>query len=151
MVLQRMVLSRCRLFPVRLAAALLAMVVGGCLAPYDQTSDQSITSLQKRLDSHIDSVAQSSAATQPVDSAFFVSVRNDVRSLRLRTEARGDDPSLKRQAALLDEISTQVDTVQQLEGTNLRGAQAWQTVKDGIGTNVKGFLTVELARKGTGQ
>ena len=132
-------------------AALLAVAVGGCVAPYDQTTDQAITSLEKRLDTHIDSIAASPSITQPLDSAFFTDVRNEIRSLRLRTEARGDDPSLKKQAALLDEISMQVDKVEQLEKTKLRGAEAWQTVKDGLGTNVKGFLAVELARKGTGK
>jgi len=138
---QNLMAGRPRLVIVWLLCALgSAASLSGCLAPYDQTSDQTVTALQKQLDSHIDAITHPGPTSQPADSAFFIKLRTDIRSLRIRTEARGD-PSLKKQAALLDEISTQIDAVEQLEKTNLRSAEAWQTVKDGIGTNAKGFLT----------
>lgn len=129
--------------------AFLAVAVGGCVAPYDQTSDQSISSIHKAFDAHIDSLSKfaGEGSAEQRSAEFYDSLRADIRSLRLRTEARGSDPSLRTQAALLDELMRQVDDAEKLEQSGLRSSEAWQTARDGLATNIKGFLTSELARK----
>lgn len=121
------------------------LIISGCLAPYDQTSDQKISAIYQQFDAHVDAVSKP-AATQPTDQTFYNNLRSELRALRLRTEARGADPSLKSQAALIDELLKQVDAAEKLEQSGLHG-EAWQTVEDGLSTNFKGFLTAELARK----
>jgi hypothetical protein len=131
-----------------LLAVSFLLCISGCVAPYDATSDQAISTIHKQFDAHVDAVlAQPATTTIVPDTAFYNSLRSDIRSLKLRTEARGDDPSLKPQAAILDELLLQVDTAEKLEQQNLHGKEAWQTVKHGLSTNFKGFLTSELARK----
>lgn len=125
------------------------VAANGCLAPYDRVSDESITSIYKRLDSHINIVA-ASPADQPIDADFFTTLRSDLRALRLRTESRGDDPSLHKQAGIVDQLLIQIAKIEELERQGLRGTTAWQTAKNGVSTGVKAFLAAELARKDSG-
>jgi hypothetical protein len=132
--------------PLLVVICLAALSVAGCMAPYDQPSDKTIGEIQQKLDQRFDAL-QANTSPQVPPAQFYPDVKSDIQALRLRTEARGEDPSLKKQAAILDEIDRQLDSAAQLEGAGQVTPAAWKTVQTGVGTNVKGFLAVELARK----
>jgi hypothetical protein len=142
---QRFISSGLRVIWVLAVASLLS--AGGCLAPYDQTSDQSISAIHRQFETRVNTLQRGLPATQPSRDDFYALMRADLRALKLRTESRGGDPSLKTQAAVLDELLKQVDSAEKLEKSDLNNTQAWQTVIDGLSTNFKGFLSAELARK----
>ncbi|HEV2294323.1 MAG TPA: hypothetical protein VGR35_10730, partial [Tepidisphaeraceae bacterium] len=81
---------------------------------------------------------------------FYNEVRQDIHELKIRTEARGTSASLKKQVAILDEFTTSVNSLEQLETsatTQPMVRRAWDTARALIETPVKSFLAVELARK----
>ena len=130
-------------------AALLIVAGLGCVASYDHASDTTITQIQKKLDARIDAAAGGEASPES-RAAFYDDVQGDVRLLRTRTEARGDDPSLRRQVGILDNLSASIADVRGMEQTaeqNPPPPKAWETAKRLVETPVKSFLAVELARK----
>lgn len=125
---------------------MLAALPGCTVAPYDQTTDDSLTSIQKRFDDRIASLKQgSTASTQP---SFYADLENDIHSLALRNEARSQgDPSLKKEAQALDELAAEVDGMSKLEKTGNVPAGALDTAQKQFDAAVQSVLALELQRK----
>lgn len=134
---------------------LLLLLSGGCaVAPYDETTDRSLTDVQRRLDGRVAQLraaAVENAVAAPAEAGFYEGVEADVHALIVRTESRSAaDRSVAVEVAQMRELEGVVGDVRALDRSATTrpiprpAVEATQTLVD---TTVKAILTVELKRK----
>ena len=127
-----------------------ALFATGCAAPYDQTTDDSLTKIQKEVDGHVSDLISSSPTTQP--TAFdYSSVDAELHSLAVRVQARSsNDPSIKSESGAIAEYKAIVDDLPRLERgatTQPVNAGAWNIAQSQLDTAMQAILALELQRK----
>jgi hypothetical protein len=141
---------RVPVFPRVLLVGTLAILSGCNIAPYDQTTDQSLTDIQKRVDGHIAAMKQvpPGPATQP---GFYDGIENDLHVLVIRNESRPqNDASMQVEVKMFEQLAGQVNDLKKLERistTRPAPASLWDDAQRSFDTSVKSILTLELQRK----
>jgi hypothetical protein len=125
--------------------------LSGCATPYDQTTDDSLTSIQKQVDAHVADLSTQAPTTQPTNFNYS-SIDASLHSLSVRVTARApNDPSINKEAAAIQEYQSIIDDLPALEHTASTtqpvAAVAWKTAQTELDTAIQAILALELQRK----
>jgi hypothetical protein len=124
--------------------------MGCATTPYDSSTDQAVTAIQKRVDAYV-----SRATTQPTDPAFYGSLSPDLHSLEIRENARLSGravDSIKPTTQQVGELEKAVDDLRVVDEGTAVGPARSKAIQD-VGANLdrifESLLHLELARKGS--
>ncbi len=135
----------------------LVMLLAACtIVPYDQTTDASLSQIQKDVDTYLASLEAPTGTTRPISSpttkpAFFSQIDSEFNLLLVRTQAReGSDPSIVKE---YDSLVSYHEAVDQIWNEQIASPghqlpnEYWKDVQQNLDADAAAILALELRRK----
>jgi len=118
------------------------------IADYDETTDNEVTQLQKKVDTFLISLERmigvDNEAAYSKNTKFYDEIRVDLSAIQVRAKARVNNEITLRQ---IEEIKKSLDALEQLHRLGFQKVEEIKPLRDAFNESFSAILKLELAKK----